>query len=44
MENFNRRKTQKYIAMIGDVNVGKTTLAQRYIKEDAPLDQNIRVD
>ena len=44
MDFQTRRKTQKYIAMIGDVNVGKTTLAQRYIKEEAPLDQNIRVD
>ena len=44
MDFQTRRKTQKYISMIGDVNVGKTTLAQRYIKENAPLDQNIRVD
>lgn len=43
MNHEYKRTRQRYIAMIGDVSVGKTTLAQRYIKEDSPLDQNIKV-
>ena len=44
MHSNPRRTQQRYIAMIGDVSVGKTTLAERYIKEDNPLDQNIKVN
>ena len=40
--NF-KRTQQRYVAMIGDVSVGKTTLAQRYIKEDDSQNDNIRV-
>jgi GTPase SAR1 family protein len=38
-----KKTQQRYVAMIGDVSVGKTTLAERYIKEENPLDQNIKV-
>ena len=43
MQNQLKRTQQRYVAMIGDVSVGKTTLAERYIKEENPLDQNIKV-
>ena len=44
MDSQEKKKTlQRYVAMIGDVSVGKTTLAERYIKEDNPLEQNIKV-